>query len=183
MLSLCALIVNLLGEDIRGRNYERQTGRRNRGTRQEQAKFFSGVGCWGSIVVIGVSLLLFMIACATPAMVFDKETWPGIQVLVLGWQGVFLGQFAWFANAFWSLSLLLVFFRRWFLTLVATFITFLISLDALSFVGTKVPLDEAFVNTMFFQSYHVGYYVWMASIGVVGVGAAAMWFITWRISR
>ena len=133
-----------------------KTARASEAQDKNKPSFFSGVGCWGSLVVIGVSLLLFMIACATPAMVFDKETWPGIQVLVLGWQGVFLGQFAWFANAFWSLSLLLVFFRRWILTLVATFITLLISLDALSFVGTKVPLDEAFVNTMFFQSYHVG---------------------------
>ena len=150
---------------------------------RSKPSFFSGVGCWGSLVVIGLSLLLFAIACATPAMVFDKETWPGIQVLVLGWQGAFLGQFAWFANAFWFLSLLLAFFRRWILTLVAAFLTTVVALDALSFVGTKVPLDEAFVNTMIFQSYHVGFYFWMASIATVGVGAAAMRIITLRTVR
>jgi hypothetical protein len=140
--------------------------------------FFSGVGCWGSLVLIGFSLLMFVIACATPAMVFDKETWPGVQVLALGWQGVFLGQFAWFANAFWFLSLLLAFFRRWLLALAATFITLVVALDALSFLNTTVPLDEGFVNTMVFKSYHVGYYFWMASIGITGLGAVVMWLIT-----
>ena len=132
--------------------------------------------------MIGLSLLLFAIACATPAMVFDKETWLGIEVLVIGWQGLFLGQLAWFANAFWFLSLLLAFFRRWILTLAASFVTMLIALDALSFVGTKVPLDEGFVNTMLFQSYHVGFYFWMASLVVVGIGAVVMWIISTRLS-
>ena len=145
--------------------------------------FFSGVGCWSSLVVIGSSLLLFVAACATPAMVFDKETWPGVQVLALGWQGAFLGQFAWLANAFWFLSLLLAFFRRWFLAIGATGITFLIALDALSFLGTTVPLDEGFVNTMVFEFYHVGFYLWMAAIGIVGIGAIVGWFMTRRTAR
>ena len=111
---------------------------------------------------------------------FDKDTWPGIQVLLLGWQGVFLGQFAWFANAFWLLSLLLVFLRRWLLAVGSTFLALLVALDALSFVGTTVPLDEAFVNTMLFQSYSIGYYAWMASLGIVGLGSVVMWFIARR---
>lgn len=145
--------------------------------------FFSGVGCWGSLVVFSSSVLLFLVACVTPAMVFDRETWPGAQVLALGWQGIFLGQFAWFANPFWLLSLLLVFFRRWILTLGATLLAILIALDALSFLGTKVPLDEAFVNTMIFQSYHVGFYFWVASITAVGLGAAVMWVVTLRTAK
>jgi hypothetical protein len=151
--------------------------------KKSKPSFFSGAGCWGSLAIWLVSLFLFLLACATPAMVFDKETWPGIQVLVLGWQGVLLGQFAWFANAFWFMSLLFAFFRRWILTLAATLVAILIALDALSFVGAKVPLDEGFVNMMIFQSYHVGFYFWMASIAVVGVGAVVMWIITSRISR
>jgi hypothetical protein len=150
---------------------------------QIKPSFFSGVGCWSSLVVIGASVLLFVIACATPAMVFDKETWPGIQVLVLGWQGAFLGQFAWFANAFWFLALLLAFLRRWFLTVAATFVTLLVALDALSFPGTTVPLDEGFVNTMVFKSYHIGFYFWMASIGIIGIGSLVTWFITRRKVR
>ena len=150
---------------------------------KKKPRFFSGVGCWGSLVVVGSSLLLYVIACATPAMVFDKETWRGIEVLVIGWQGVFLGQFAWFANGFWFLSLLLAFFRRWILTLAATLVSLLVALDALSLVGTKIPLDEGFVNSMIFQSYHIGFYFWMASIGIVGFGALAMWIITRLIAR
>lgn len=145
--------------------------------------FLSGAGCWGSLAIWLVSLFLFLLACFTPAMVFDKETWPGVQVLALGWQGVLLGQFAWFANPFWLLSLLLAFLRRWLLTLAATLVAALVALDALSFLGTTVPLDEGFVNTMVFKSYHVGFYFWMASIAVVGLGAMVMWIITRRIAR
>lgn len=139
--------------------------------------FFSGVGCWGSLAVILVSLVLYVIACATPAMVFDKETWRGYEVLLSGWMGVFLGQFAWFAHFFWWLSLVLAFLRRWFLTMAATALAFLIALDAFSFVGKTVPLDEAFVKTMLFQSYHIGFYFWLASILAVGVGAVVVWGI------
>jgi hypothetical protein len=151
--------------------------------KKSKPNFFSGVGCWGSLAIWLVSLFFFFLACATPAMVFDKETWPGIQVLALGWEGTFLGQFAWFANAFWLLSLLLVFLRRWLLTLAVTMIAVLVSLDALAFPGTTVPLDEGGVNTMVFQSYHVGFYFWMASLGAVGIGSVVMWIITSRISR
>ena len=140
-------------------------------------RFFSGVGCWGSLAVILVSLILYAIASVAPAMVFDKETWRGIEVLLGGWMGIFLGQFAWFANLFWGLSLLLAFFRRWFLTIGMTALAFSIALDAFSFVGTKVPLDEAFVKTMIFQSYHVGFYFWLASIAAVGIGTVVVWVI------
>jgi hypothetical protein len=151
--------------------------------KKSKPSFFSGAGCWGSLVVISLSLFLFLLACATPAMVFDQETWLGVQVLAFGWEGIFIGQFAWYANLFWLLSLLLAFFRRWILTLAATLLAILIALDTLSFFGTKVPLDEGFVNMMIFQSYHVGYYLWMASIVVVGIGAMVMWIITRRLTR
>ena len=54
-------------------------------------RFFSGIGCWAGLAVIGISLILYLIACATPAMVLEKETWRGYEVLLLGWQGFFLG--------------------------------------------------------------------------------------------
>ena len=137
--------------------------------------FVTPRGCLLGLAVGGISLLLYVIACIAPAMVFDKETWNGLQVLVLGWQGIFLGQFAWYANPFWFLSLVLAFFRRWILTCGAAVLALLIALDALSFVNTRVPLDEAFVNTMVFQSYHMGFYFWLASLAWVGLGALTVW--------
>ncbi len=111
-------------------------------------------------------------------MIFDRETWIGLQVLTLGWQGIFLGQFAWYANLFWLLSLLLAVFRRWLLTGAAAGLALLIGLNALSFVNARVPLDEAFVNTMVFQSYAVGFYWWLASVASVGLGAIVVWGVT-----
>lgn len=145
--------------------------------------FFSGIGCWASLAIIVTSMFLYLMACIAPAMVFDKETWPGYQVLLAGVLGVFLGQFAWFANIFWGLSLLLVFFRRWFMTVAATGLTILIALDALAFSGARVPLDEANVNAMVFQSYHVGFYFWLASLLAVGVGAIVAWVVTRFVKR
>ncbi len=104
-------------------------------------------------------------------------------MLALGWQGFFLGQFAWFANLFWLLSLPLVFIRRWILALIAALMAILVAHEAFSFFGATIPLDEAFVNTMVFRSYHVGFYFWVASIAVVGIGAGLMWLVTRRIPR
>ena len=140
--------------------------------------FFSGIGCWASLGVIGVSLFLYIIACATPAMVLEKETWRGYEVLWMGWMGFFLGQFAWFANLFWFLGLLLAFFRRWILTFILSGLALLISLDAFSFVGTRIPLDEANVNTTLFLRYDIGFYFWLASLAAVVLGAAMAWLIT-----
>jgi hypothetical protein len=142
------------------------------------SRFFSGVGCWGSLVVILVSLVLYAAACVTPAMVFDKETYYGYQVLLMGWMGLFLGQIGWYANLLWLLSLLLAFFRRWLLTLIMTVLTVLVASDAFSFVGAKVPLDEGNVNSMIFNYYHVGFYLWLASLAAVGLGAVTVWVIT-----
>jgi hypothetical protein len=137
--------------------------------------FFSGAGCWGSLAVILASLVLYIAACALPTMVFNKQMWRGYEVLLSGWMGVFLGQFAWFANFFWWLGLVLTFLRRWFLTMAATALAFLIASDAFSFIGKTVPLDEAFVNTMIFKSYDIGFYFWLASIAAIGVGALGVW--------
>lgn len=127
------------------------------------------------VVIGGISLVLYVVACVTPAMVFDRETWSGLQVLVLGWQGILLGQFAWYANLFWALSVVLAFFRKWILTCATAVLALVIGLDGLSFVNARVPLDEAFVNTMVFRSYQVGFYFWLASLIWLAVAAAAAW--------
>lgn len=145
--------------------------------------FFSGIGCWASLAVVATSLLLYLIACIAPAMVLEKETWRGYQVLIMGWMGFFLGQLAWFANPFWFLSLLLAFFRRWILTFIVSGIAFLIAQDAWSFVGKTIPLDEANVNTTVFLRYDFGFYFWLASLVTVMIGAVAVWIVTLVAAR
>lgn len=145
--------------------------------------FFTGIGCWASLAVVGASLFLFLVACVTPAMVFSKDTWFGYGVLFGGWEGLFLGQFAWFANPFWALSLLLAFFRRWILTIIVGGVAVLIAFDAFAFIGARVPLDEANVNSMIFQSYHIGFYFWLASLLIVPLGAVTAWFVTTLASK
>jgi hypothetical protein len=50
-------------------------------------------------------------------------------------------------------------------------------------VGAKVPLDEGNVNSMIFNYYHVGFYLWLASLTAVGLGAIVVWIITWQRVR
>lgn len=138
-------------------------------------KFFSGPGCWSSLAVVLASLFWFVLACLTPAMLFDIKAYSGFDVLLLGWMGIFLGQFAWFANLFWLLSLLLAGLRQWLLALIAIFLAFLVAMHSFTFFGTEVPLDEAFVNTMIFQSYRIGFYFWLLSFVVVALGSIAVW--------
>lgn len=145
---------------------------------QSKPRFFAGIGCWASLAVVASSLFLYLIACAAPAMVLEKETWRGYQVLIMGWMGFFLGQLAWFANPFWFLSLLLAFFRRWILTFIVSGIAMLIAFDAFSFVGKTIPLDEANVNTTIFLRYDLGFYFWLAALIAMPAGALVAWVVT-----
>lgn len=145
--------------------------------------FFSGIGCWASLAIVATSLFFYLIACVTPAMVLAKGIWRGYEVLIMGWMGFFLGQWAWFANPFWLLSLLLVFFRRWILTFIVGGFALLIAFDAFSFVGKTIPLDEANVNTTVFLRYDFGFYFWLASLGVVMIGAVVAWIVTLVTAR
>src|SRR5215471_5022620 len=69
------------------------------------------------LVMLLPSLLLYLVACVTPAIDFLKNgvepmSWYGVEALGLGALGVLIGQYGWFANPLLLLSFMLVLFRR-----------------------------------------------------------------------
>jgi hypothetical protein len=131
------------------------------------------------LALVGASLLLFVIACATPAVYFDStshEPWPGVMTLILGAFGLFTGQFAWLANPFYAIALVLVLVRQWIAAATVAAIALLVALTSLLLLGETVPLDEAGVNKATVTGFGPGFYVWLASILLVAVGSLTLRF-------
>jgi hypothetical protein len=129
------------------------------------------------LAVIGVSLLLYIVACAAPAVYFDSEShpsWPGLMTLILGLFALLEGQLAWLANPVYAVALLLPLFRQWMATVVLAVVAFLIALLSFTIVGTTVPLDEASVNKAIATGLGPGYFAWLASMLVLAAGALAL---------
>jgi hypothetical protein len=138
------------------------------------------------LAITGVSLLLLVVACATPALVFrrngtDDETWFGIHALAFGWMGVLIGQLAWFANIVAPIAVLCMLFRRWIVASVLTLIALVLAANTLLLFAQEIPADEAGVNKLVFEYPHVGFVFWIASIFVVLVGSIGCWI--WERSR
>jgi len=130
----------------------------------------------GRLAVLFTCLAFFVIACASPALVFLKtgggtEQWPGFQVLVVGWLGILVEQFAWCANLVMALSLIFLLFRRWLAAAILALVALAIAADTLLLFSHEVPADEGNVNKLQLVHLGPGFYFWVASMVVVVVGA------------
>lgn len=128
--------------------------------------------------ILGGSLLAFFLSLALPALEFHPSrrddadyVWSGGQALILGWQAVFVRNFAWFANPAYFVSVLLLFRRRWRAAAAVGSLALLLALHALALVGRQLPADEGGVNVTALIRLHAGFYVWLASMLAVIVGA------------
>jgi hypothetical protein len=124
-----------------------------------------------------VSLLLFVAACAAPAVYLDSEShpsWPGLMTLILGLFALFNGQFAWLANPVYGVALLLPLFRQWIATVVLAVVAFLLALLSFTMIGTTVPLDEASVNKATATGLGPGFFLWLSSMLELAAGALAL---------
>lgn len=119
--------------------------------------------------------ILFFLACVFPALEFRRnengiETWPGFQILIIGWMGMLIGQFAWFANPFLLGAALSLFLKRRRACVICAGLALLISLHTFALFGTTVPADEGGVGKLFLQRVREGTWLWLASIVVMLVG-------------
>jgi len=131
-------------------------------------------------IVLAVSLVLFALACASPTLIFlrngtSDETWVGYMVLLLGWLGPFIGQFAWYANPLLFVSMITFVVRQWVATIVLIALTLLMAANTFLLFFQEVPADEAGVNMLTLQNLHIGFYLWIASILTIGIGAIILW--------
>lgn len=126
-------------------------------------------------IMIGLSLAFYVAACALPALGFERtggshQPWGGGQALMTGWMGVFVGQFAWFANPLLlgAWICLAVRTRRW--TLVFALGALLVGAHTLFLFGRPLPADESGSNKITLTQLLPGFYAWAASMVSVGLG-------------
>jgi hypothetical protein len=127
-------------------------------------------------VPVLISLLLFVIACALPALEFKNSDKPndvmlGLRALAVGWSGIFAAIIAWYANPFWLASLVLAYLRRPVLATVLGIIAVTLAATTISIVGRELPGDEGNVTKTTVIRLLPGFYVWIASIGILPLTA------------
>lgn len=117
--------------------------------------------------IIGICLLLFVLACATPCLEMSHKSdpvWYGLRILVLGWMGILVGQFAWLANPLWVVGLCLLAFRKWSAAAIVSGLSLLFALNTLALFVMPLPADEASVNKTSLVQFRIGFYFWLASL-------------------
>lgn len=132
---------------------------------------------WPRLALIGASISVYSLACLLPAatLVGDVNTVRrGFELALLGWLAIYVGQFGWFANVFWAVSMLMEFIRWHRTACITAALGLLLALQTLTIFGTNIPMDEAGVNYSHVQHLDSGFYVWLLSMLIMVVGALAV---------
>lgn len=104
----------------------------------------------------------------------DPTAWsPAYGLLISGWLGLFVGVFAWLANP--------LLFASWFLLAISKHrAAFLVSLGAFLFAMSFLLHSEVISSTKPTYSkiigYGIGYWLWIASVLILVVGAGVLTF-------
>lgn len=134
-----------------------------------------------SHMLLVASLAVFAAACACPALdfrVFSGDpadyrivTDRGFTLLLMGWLGFFAGQFAWLANPLWLAAVVAGFYGRdsWSLGLSAA--ALLAALLSLQLRRKAIPRDEGGVMQGLLHRPRVGFYLWLAAMGLAAAAA------------
>ena len=128
----------------------------------------------GRLILLAITLFIYLIACATPALEFNDPNdavYYGFRILIIGWLGALIGQFGWFANLFLLVSIFLLLFRRWIGALISSLLALVIALQTFMLFSQKVPANEAATRQLDLLSLKVGFYLWLASMICLGIGA------------
>ena len=118
------------------------------------------------------SIVLFAVACCLPALEFSKagntkDVLSGINVLAVGWSGIFAGVFGWYPNLFWLLGLGSGFLGRPRMAAIAGVIALAIGCSTFTLFGRELPADEGGVTHMSLSNTLTGCYVWLLSLAVL----------------
>ncbi len=127
---------------------------------------------WAFAAVL-VSFFLFVVACALPVLAFESGNephWFGAQILLMGLMGIFIGQFAWFANPLLWLAWLACLLRWWIASAIIAMLGLVVALSSFLIVGASIPMDEAAVRKETVSFLHAGFYVWLLAF-LVAVAA------------
>lgn len=130
--------------------------------------------------IIVLSLVLFTLACVTPALEFQSYqviqnkkvlgelvTWFGWVCLYKGLMAIFIGQFAQFANIFYVVALLMLQEKSYLTAAMSSLFALLSGLHTFCLGKMNVYNDDAGVVKLTFLHPSIGFYLWMASFLVL----------------
>lgn len=131
------------------------------------------------------SVVLYAVSLAIPALEFTHETggqevMRGLEVALLGWQGLFVGNLAWLANLFLAVALLLLFLGLVRATAIVSALGTATALHTLAFLGTRVPVDEGGTAYMVVTHLHGGFALWLGSMSLLMIATCRWWWISRR---
>lgn len=131
--------------------------------------------------------VLFLMACATPALDLrgtdapeSQNIWWGWQALILGWLGMLGGDFAWLANVFFLSALICLGFGRWRTAMVFAVVALVFAADTLRLTAAGVPSDEGGTGKLVLHQVLIGCYLWAGSMVVTAGGAVFGWWSSRR---
>jgi len=130
------------------------------------------------LAALGAVLFIYVAACCTPSYYIvtsqgEHVTWWGFGVLLTGWTGVFVGQFAWFSNFFLLFGAIGILCRLWITSAVMALLAVALAMDTFTLFGKVLPADEGDVNHMQVVALGFGFYIWLASMAALLL--AALW--------
>ncbi|WP_022950525.1 hypothetical protein [Leucothrix mucor] len=114
--------------------------------------------------------VLFCIALVETVFVTTEQAVQGYWIMLVGWMGFMIFQFAWFANPLALLALLLIRKRPWWA--LATSVLSLLCLSQ-AFLFSEIPTDTS-GQSIAVVSRGIGFYCWVASIACVFYGTIMM---------
>jgi hypothetical protein len=139
-----------------------------------------GPDAWLRAAAIGGSVLLWSVACGLPALhvrLIQPDPWDrsgtvdsGLICALYGPLGPLYRQFAWYANPALAVALCLFGARKWRAATLTAAAGLVIALDALALLPW---MPERARDYFFVSRLLPGFYVWLASIGLVVVAGAA----------
>jgi hypothetical protein len=137
-------------------------------------------GLWPlRITVLALAGFTYLVACCCPSLYFvtsadEHFSRFGFVLLLIGWSGVFAGQFAWFANLFLFLAWIFILCRLWLTAAVIALLGILIALDTRALLGQILDADEGGVNKMHVESIGIGFYIWLGSMIITLLGCVLL---------
>ncbi|MBI5034413.1 MAG: hypothetical protein HZB51_28145 [Chloroflexi bacterium] len=97
--------------------------------------------------------------------------------------GLFYGQFAWYANPLLFFGALALFLRFWKTSMVFIGLALLLAMNTFLLSIQGIPIDEAFTATEHLKSVQIGFYLWIGSMVVIGLGAIVLFIRDLKLSR